>query len=273
MLCCAVYICSCSSLLIYHCRHAVGWMECVSPAVRAPKTAQPCPWPWSSVRSCSRSTPSPHRSSTRLWTVCAGQLMMINSINLIMRLNKMINVFANLNKCIARVSPDSFTVRAAGERTPWRTLDVVNTPLTLSSSRPFPNNIALRKGLTAKLRPKWTLSWGRWNTEGDNDDSTTHTQKQHKLEPLLCVVTFKKIDYCPSATVYWFIAVSAPLSVVLEIYTFHSLLHRSQTKNKVSSCYYFPISVCQLQDKPAGILHVSFNNPMKALKWKMHWSF
>lgn len=55
-------------------RPAAGWTGCASPAVRAPRTARPCPWPWSSVRSCSRSTPWPHRSSTRPWTACAGAL-------------------------------------------------------------------------------------------------------------------------------------------------------------------------------------------------------
>lgn len=47
------------------------------------------------------------------------------------------------------------TARAAGERTPWRTWDVVNTPLTPFSSKPFPNSIDLRRGRTGRLRPKW----------------------------------------------------------------------------------------------------------------------
>lgn len=63
-------------------RHVGASTECVSLAVRVPKTAQPCRWLWSSVRSCSRSMPSPHRSSTRPWTACAGQLTTLTASNL-----------------------------------------------------------------------------------------------------------------------------------------------------------------------------------------------
>lgn len=55
-------------------RHVGVWTGCVSPAVRVQRTARPCHWPWNSVRSSSRNTPSPRRSSPKPWTACAGQL-------------------------------------------------------------------------------------------------------------------------------------------------------------------------------------------------------
>lgn len=55
-------------------RSADDWMGFVSPAVKAPKTVQPCLWPWSSAWSCSTSMAWRRRSSRRPWTACAGRL-------------------------------------------------------------------------------------------------------------------------------------------------------------------------------------------------------
>lgn len=94
------------------------------------------------------------------------------------------------------VSPP--TVRAAGGRTRWRMWDVVNTPLTLFSSRPSPNSTGLQRGRTARWRPRWTRSSrGNPKTDGDSDRHATRTQKyQHTLEQqpfVSCLVTARMI--------------------------------------------------------------------------------